>query len=209
MLAFETRLAEASLPPVRAAQAGKPLPLRQHRRRRQGHAELPGTKFFKAQGVERRQGLLAVAAEVLRRSSTRCWPTCRPRSGRPTCASTPSTMPRRTCQQRLRRRELRRSTARRCAARRNRSRAGSACSDAINGEHGHGARPALRRGRRSRPKSKARAEELVDNLRAALKARIEKLDWMSAETKTEGAREVGHVHAEDRLSGQVARLVAA
>ena len=32
--------------------------------------------------------------------------------------------------------------------------------------------------------SKQRAQELVDNLRAALKARIEKLDWMSAATKT-------------------------
>ena len=33
------------------------------------------------------------------------------------------------------------------------------------------------------PEAKARAKELVDNLRNALKARIEKLDWMSAETK--------------------------
>jgi putative endopeptidase len=34
------------------------------------------------------------------------------------------------------------------------------------------------------PESKARAKELVTNLQAALKSRIEKLDWMSAETKT-------------------------
>ena len=54
------------------------------------------------------------------------------------------------------------STARRCAARRNRSRAGSACSDAIDGQHGHGARPAVRRADTSRRKSKARAKELVD-----------------------------------------------
>ena len=33
------------------------------------------------------------------------------------------------------------------------------------------------------PESKARAKELVSNLQAALKARIEKLDWMSSETK--------------------------
>ncbi len=33
------------------------------------------------------------------------------------------------------------------------------------------------------PESKARAKELVDNLQAALKTRIENLDWMSAETK--------------------------
>ena len=34
------------------------------------------------------------------------------------------------------------------------------------------------------PESKQRAQELVDNVRSALKARIENLDWMSAETKT-------------------------
>jgi len=33
------------------------------------------------------------------------------------------------------------------------------------------------------PQAKGRAQQLVDNLRTALKARIEKLDWMSAETK--------------------------
>ncbi len=34
-----------------------------------------------------------------------------------------------------------------------------------------------------KPEAKARAQELVDNVRNALKARIENLDWMSAETK--------------------------
>jgi putative endopeptidase len=34
------------------------------------------------------------------------------------------------------------------------------------------------------PEAKARAEELVTNVRDALKARIQSLDWMSAETKT-------------------------
>jgi len=34
------------------------------------------------------------------------------------------------------------------------------------------------------PEAKARAQVLVDNVRAALKDRIEKLDWMTAETKT-------------------------
>ena len=33
------------------------------------------------------------------------------------------------------------------------------------------------------PESKVRAQQLVDNMQAALKARIEKLDWMSDETK--------------------------
>ena len=39
--------------------------------------------------------------------------------------------------------------------------------------------------------SKARMEALVQNLREALKARIEKLDWMSPETKTKANRQVG------------------
>jgi putative endopeptidase len=34
-----------------------------------------------------------------------------------------------------------------------------------------------------KPEAKARAQELVDNVRNALKSRIENLDWMSAETK--------------------------
>ncbi|MEO7916562.1 MAG: M13 family metallopeptidase [Dokdonella sp.] len=34
------------------------------------------------------------------------------------------------------------------------------------------------------PEAKARAEELINNLQAALRNRIENLDWMSAETKT-------------------------
>src|SRR5574338_1703692 len=33
------------------------------------------------------------------------------------------------------------------------------------------------------PESRRRAQELVDNVSAALKARIEKLDWMSDETR--------------------------
>ncbi len=35
------------------------------------------------------------------------------------------------------------------------------------------------------PEAKARAEELINNMQAALKLRIENLNWMSAETKTE------------------------
>jgi putative endopeptidase len=35
-----------------------------------------------------------------------------------------------------------------------------------------------------KPEAKARAQELVDNVRNALKARIQNLDWMSEETKT-------------------------
>ncbi|HEV7489317.1 MAG TPA: M13 family metallopeptidase [Rhodanobacteraceae bacterium] len=41
------------------------------------------------------------------------------------------------------------------------------------------------------PESKARAKELVSNLQAALKARIEKLDWMSDETKQKALEKWG------------------
>ncbi len=41
------------------------------------------------------------------------------------------------------------------------------------------------------PEAKARAQALVDNVRAALKARIEKLDWMSAETKAKAIEKWG------------------
>jgi putative endopeptidase len=41
------------------------------------------------------------------------------------------------------------------------------------------------------PESKARAKELVSNLQDALKARIEKLDWMSADTKTKAIEKWG------------------
>ena len=57
------------------------------------------------------------------------------------------------------------------------------------------------------PESKARAKELVSNLQDSLKARIEKLDWMSAETKQKAIEKWAHVPAQDRLSGQMARLV--
>ena len=45
------------------------------------------------------------------------------------------------------------------------------------------------------PESKARMEELVKNLRDALKGRIENLDWMSDDTKKKAHGEVGHLHA--------------
>jgi putative endopeptidase len=41
------------------------------------------------------------------------------------------------------------------------------------------------------PESKARAKELVSNLQDALKARIEKLDWMSADTKAKAIEKWG------------------
>jgi len=48
------------------------------------------------------------------------------------------------------------------------------------------------------PEAKAKMEELVKNLAAALKERIQGLTWMSDD------RQVGNLHPEDRLPGQVA-----
>ena len=50
---------------------------------------------------------------------------------------------------------------------------------------------------------------LVENLRAALKDRIEGLPWMGAETKKAGAEEARRLRREDRLPRQVARLLGA
>ena len=40
------------------------------------------------------------------------------------------------------------------------------------------------------PEAKAKIEELVTNLKAAYHARIEKLDWMGAETKKEALKKL-------------------
>ena len=48
---------------------------------------------------------------------------------------------------------------------------------------------------------------LVENLRAALKERIEALPWMGAETKKEALEEAGRLPREDRLPRRVARLL--
>ena len=49
-------------------------------------------------------------------------------------------------------------------------------------------------------------QEMVKNILLAMDDTIRGLDWMSAETKTEGAGEARHLQSEDRLSGQVEGL---
>ncbi len=58
----------------------------------------------------------------------------------------------------------------------------------------------------SRPQSKARMDQLVQNLLAAYRADIDTLDWMEPGHAREGAGEARKVHAQDRLPGEVARL---
>ena len=57
------------------------------------------------------------------------------------------------------------------------------------------------------PESKAKMAELVGNLKAAFRARIEKLDWMSPATKAKALEKLASLPHQDRLSGQVARLL--
>ncbi len=52
-------------------------------------------------------------------------------------------------------------------------------------------------------------EELVKNLLAAYRQSIDKLEWMSPETKKEAHAKLAKFTAEDRLPGQVARLLRA
>ena len=56
------------------------------------------------------------------------------------------------------------------------------------------------------PAAKTRMEQLVKNLIEAYRRDIETLDWMSPETKKKAAwRKLAQVHAQDRISRQVAR----
>ena len=56
--------------------------------------------------------------------------------------------------------------------------------------------------------SKTRMKQLVDALTVALEQDINQLEWMTADTKEEGAREAARAQQEqDRLSRQVARLL--
>ena len=71
-----------------------------------------------------------------------------------------------------------------------------------------GARQALRRASTSRRRARRAWTQLVANLLAAYRQSIDALDWMSPTTQAEGAGQAREVHAQDRLSGQVARLLA-
>jgi putative endopeptidase len=56
------------------------------------------------------------------------------------------------------------------------------------------------------PEAKARALELVNNLTEALHDDLETLPWMGPATRKQALVKACGVHAQDRLSGQVARL---
>ena len=59
------------------------------------------------------------------------------------------------------------------------------------------------------PDAKARMDELVANLREAYRVSINDLEWMTPETRRARAGQAGQVHPEDRLPGEVARLLGA
>ncbi len=56
------------------------------------------------------------------------------------------------------------------------------------------------------PEAKARMQELVQNLRLAMKETIEGLDWMSRRDEGEGPREALDVQSQDRLPRKVEGL---
>ncbi len=96
-----------------------------------------------------------------------------------------STTPRRTSTTDLRRRALRVSADGCCRGRRPSATAGSArWLSSIRG-HGRSGRPGLRGAVFSAPEAKAKIDALVAELRVALGRRIDRLDWMSPETKAQ------------------------
>ncbi len=56
------------------------------------------------------------------------------------------------------------------------------------------------------PEAKAKMEALVGDLKVALAARIQRLDWMSPATKAKALEKALAAHREGRLPGQMARL---
>ena len=59
------------------------------------------------------------------------------------------------------------------------------------------------------PEAKARMLELVNNLKEALADSIKSRDWMDDATKQEALKKLAAFHGQDRLPGQMARLLAA
>ena len=63
--------------------------------------------------------------------------------------------------------------------------------------------------RNFKPEAKARIDELIRNLREAYRIGIDSLEWMTPEHQGARQGEARAVHREDRLPGQVARLLDA
>ena len=180
VLAFETRLAKASLSPVELRD-----PKNQYHFVTIAEAD-QATPQFPVGGVLRRAGrarrrLLAVAAEVLRRVRTRCSPTCRSRSGsaylRFHAVDGASPYLSNAFED-----ENFAFYGQTLNGQKEQSRAGSACCRAMKGRSGK-ASGACTSPTRFRRRPRRAMETLVGESPRALKARIEKLDWMSAETK--------------------------
>ena len=56
------------------------------------------------------------------------------------------------------------------------------------------------------PEAKAKADALVSNLLKAYEADIQTLAWMSPATRAKALEKMHAIHAQDRLSRQLARL---
>ena len=126
VLAFETRLAKASLSPIERRDPNNQYHCVSMADADKAVAALPVVQVLRG-AMAWPPRFLAVAAEVLRRVRQDARRRAGWRSGRPTCATTRSTTPRPSCPSGSTT-NASPSTARPCAASRSRSRAGSACS---------------------------------------------------------------------------------
>ena len=147
-------------------------------RRRQATPNFSWTEFFKSQGVAAPEKF-SLAMPAFHEEVSKALGDTDPSVWR-ACASTPWTVPRRTWLTPSCRRTTS-STARPSTARRNRSRAGSVLGT-IENDAGEAFGQLYVKVAFS-PEAKAKMEELVKNLAAALKDRIQGLSWMSEETK--------------------------
>ena len=57
------------------------------------------------------------------------------------------------------------------------------------------------------PEAKARMNDLVENLKGVFHDRLEKVSWMTERHARQGAGQVRALHPENRLSGQIPRLL--
>ena len=89
----------------------------------------------------------------------------------------------------VRRRQFRISTRRRCAASSSSATAGSAASTLLDGTIGEGLGEIYVR-KHFPPDTKAKMDELVANLRAALKERLAKSAWMDDATRAEALKKL-------------------
>ena len=163
-----------------------------------------GASAFEAD--EPRRGLRA-AAVLLSPTSPRCSTRCRSRTGGPGCSPTCCAPRRRTSPTTFVEanfdfygRTLNGTPELRARWKRGVALVEGALGEAVGKEYV---------ARHFPPPSKALMDDLVANLLEAYRPSISRLDWMTEETKAAGLREARHLPPQDRLPGEVPRLLRA